>query len=267
MEDFGGGLLTSELIDFYDSKGHNSLIKKRTIKDDTLIFNNPSITFLGCTTQDYLSLAATGNIITSGLSSRIMLVVETERVEKMRHHVALDATLQREILFSLNNTYAMQGAFVLQKDAYDLLINESEACDAASYDAAIPLLQNYFGRKPDHITKVAMALAACDATLNIRAYHIKTASALLKQLEPNLPLAFGTRDIVKDVDAHAQILSCIPYSPGRITRSELLQKLSTLGKFVSINGTWESIIKGMQIAGTIQREATASEEIYTRQRK
>lgn len=264
MDDFGGGLLTSELIDFYDSKGHNALIRKRTIKDATISFKNPSITLLGCTTQDYLSRASIGNIITSGLASRMMLVVEPDRVEKEREMVALDSVAQKEILSALNIIYSLKGAFVLNSAAYKLLLEESKRCDDASYDAHGALMQNYLGRKPDHITKVAMALAACDNTLTIQPSHISEASRLLNEIEPQISLAFGTRDIIKEEDAVSQIIVYIPFAPKAITRSDLLKKLKLSGKFVPLNGGWEALLRGLEFSKSITREISGSEEIYSR---
>lgn len=263
MVDFGGGSLTNELIDFYDSKGHDIEMLKRTISGGAIRLQNPSITMLGCTTDSFLQMAAQAKLVNSGLASRIIFVVETGRVPKQRELIELDDMAYRSLITQLGEIYAMKGPIKLDGEANDLFVQLANKADDDCYEAKGDLYQNYYGRKPDHILKVAMALAAANKRYQIKAADIDQARYLLEAIEPSIGAAFGLRSIEKDIDLAQQLLSVIPLAPLWISKRDFHRKLHLEGKFIPTNGILEATMKTMRDSGKIKINHNGTSELYT----
>jgi hypothetical protein len=264
MSDFGGGTLTNELIDFYDSKGHNVVINKRTMSGGIIKLHNPSVTILGCTTDSFLQGAAQDKLITSGLASRIVFCVEPNRVPKQRKTIALDPMAHRAILTGFERIYRLKGEFTFGEGAGDQLITLAEAADEACYESQGELQQNYFGRKPDHIIKIAMCIAASHGRTVIQQRDIQVATQWLTELEPDMTKAFGTRSIVKDTDLSSQIMRTVPWEPRWITRGDLINKLYDNGKFLPLGNDLEETMESLVCSRRLKVQQVANEELYTK---
>lgn len=265
MVDFGGGTLTNELIDFYDSKGLESISQKRTIMDDTITLHNPSVTLLGCTTEAFLADARQAALITSGLSSRIVFVVEPERVEKQRDEVAIDQDLRQTLVEGLTDIYKRFGRIALTEPAQSRLKDLADLADEACSVANSEFLENYFGRKPDHITKVAMCNAVASGRQRIELDDINLAEAWLSELEPNMTKAFGFRNVHKDNDFIQQLCRAIPYDRF-IGTSELLGLFMREGKGIPMNGEYRAAVESLRASNSIEIKSDGIETAYRRLR-
>jgi hypothetical protein len=253
IAEFGGGSLTNELIDFYDSKGHNITVGKRTIADDTLQLFNPSITLLGCTTTQFLQKAASESLITSGLASRIVFVVEDTYIDKQRESVGVDKIAYKSLTIELERIYQMRGQMQFDNDAYRTYVKYAEAADRQCYASGqTELYQNYFGRKPDHIAKIAICFAAVHNRYTITVADIELARTWIEDLEADMIKAFGIRNIEDDADFSIQIMSAIPHEPIWSTRSEVLSKLMRYGKFVSTGQKLKDTLESLAISKSIK---------------
>jgi hypothetical protein len=266
MMDFGGGTLTNELIDFYDSKGLSASVAKRTIGDGMLTLFNPSITLLGCTTASFLQQAARDKLITSGLASRIVFVVEPNRVEKQRNEVKLDKLAFKSIIAELNRVYALRGPVTITPEAGSMLWGAAETADDACWAAIGDLNQNYYGRKTDHIVKISMVLAASRGTLKVELKDVLDAINMLEELEPDMVKAFGTRAIDNDEDLSYQITSHIPLEPNWISRAELLTTLMRNGKFLPMSQSFDSTMSTLITTGTVIAQEIGNDKLYTRRK-
>lgn len=262
MSDFGGGTLTNELIDFYDSKSLSFTMVKRTIKDSLITLTNPSITFLGCTTEEYLQSASQDKLITSGLSSRIVYVVEPERVKKQRRNVDQDQTLFDAIVSKLTDIFKLQGPMRFAPDAFELYITLAEAADEKCFNSINAFEQNYFGRKPDHLTKVAMLFAATRGKLIVTVNDLEQARVWIEELEPNMDKALGMRNIEKSDEVGALLLKHI--SKSGTSKKDLLCALRSGGKFMPLNGVFDANIKGLKEMGQVREDTIGNETLYTR---
>lgn len=254
MTDFGGGTLTNELIDFYDSKSLTAKMVKRTIKDDNIELSNPSITLLGCTTESFLQTAAQDKLITSGLASRIVFVVEIDRPAKQRELVLTDPNARRLIQIGMVRMYSMKGPMSFSADAQALYNKLADEADTQCCSQVGDFLQNYYGRKPDHISKLAIIKAAMDGRMTIGPEDLAFGASLLADIEPDMMKAFGMRSIAKDENAVAQVLPLIPYSPNWTTRTALLAQLQAGGSFMPFNGEYKAIIEGLKESGVVREQ-------------
>jgi hypothetical protein len=264
MADFGGGTLTNELIDFYDSKAHDVVLNKRTMSGGTIKLFNPSLTLLGCTTDSFLQEAAANKLITSGLASRIVFCVEPNRVPKQRQQIELDDVAHTAILAGFEQVFDMRGEFVLDPEANELQIAIAEASDEACYTADNELHQNYFGRKPDHTIKLGMAIAASHGRKRIKARDLQLGLSWLEELEPDMIKAFGVRDITKDDNFSGQIERSIPWEPNWISVRDMLAKLHKRGKYVTAGTDLSDTLHTLSMTGAIKRQVIGNQELVTR---
>lgn len=264
MTDFGGGTLTNELIDFYDSKAQNAKMVKHTVSGGPLELCNPSITLIGCTAESFLQAAARDKLITSGLASRIVFVVEPNRVVKQRDEILPDYAMRKAIQIGFLRLYTMQGPMYLDPEAKATYNKLANAADEQCFTTHGDFIQNYYGRKPDHICKLAMVRAALDGRYQISPNDLLFGAQTLEEIEPNMSKAFGIRNIAKDEGAIAIVLPLIPFKPGAITRAELFQKLIGGGNFMAFNGDWKALIEGLIFAGVVEKQNLGNDDIYMR---
>lgn len=263
LSDFGGGTLTNELIDFYDSKGLTAEVQKRLAGDDkatTLV--NPSITLLGCTTAQFLQSAAQDKLVTSGLSSRIMFVVEPGRVLKERNYIEPDHKTYQSIIAALIGIYQMSGPMSFDKDAFAWYVGAAEGADIAGSTLTSEFHQNYYGRKPDHVTKVAMVLAAMRGSYSISMSDVMQAAEWIELIEPDMIKAFGTRNVDNDPALFSYLLAQMPEPPLSCSEGDIRAKLAGSGQFASAAPIVEQTLTGMVMSGAISRENIGGSWIY-----
>lgn len=269
MNDFGGGTLTNELIDFYDSKGIDITIQKKTISGGLLSIPNPSITLLAGTTPEYLQGASADQIINSGLASRIVFVVERTHPDKEWSPVPVDLRLKQSIINQLSKVYCMSGKMSLSPAAQAFYVENAKTADKAGFGSRTSFHQNYFGRKPDHICKLSMAFAAQRGSFTIEPEDLATAIEWLEEIEPDMIRAFGSRAINKDTDLAKQLIQYIPDAPGEIEKGDMLVKLMLDGKFLPLNGDFEATLKGMVESDVVKKKGLngSTKEFYSRTKR
>lgn len=266
FEDFGGGTVTNELLDFYDSKGLEVIVEKRTEKFGIMTLHNPSVTLLAGTTSGYLQGAASHGLISSGLSSRIIFVVETRFVEKQRKEVEVDQKAEKEITEYLNEVYKLQGAINFEPESRELYELMATEADQLCFASNSEFYQNYFGRKPDNLVKVAMAFAAMRHSTTILSQDLILAKSWLDELEPNMHTAFGLRSVEKDSNLGEQIFNALPFNI-TVARKDLLQTFMKDGKFIPMNGSYDAAIKSLMESDSVKTEVIGSEVYLTKIRE
>ena len=263
MVDFGGGTLTNELIDFYDSKSLTAKMEKRIVSDvETLTLTNPSLTLLGCTTDTFLQSAAQEKLITSGLSSRILFVVEPNRVYKERKHIEPDAPTYQALIDALSGVYRLSGVMQFDRQAQIRYIELAEKADQDCFEGKLEFHQNYYGRKPDHISKVAMVLAAINGSKTVSTENLDQALSWIEDLEPYMIKAFGSRIVTKDEDLNNKILLFIPAEG--ISEVEMLAKMDGAGMFISKDTGYQGVIDGLIANGTIREAIIGGRKMFIR---
>jgi len=254
MEDFGGGLFTNELIDFYDSKGLDYTTQKRTISGGKITFFNPSISFLACTTPEFLKSASHSRIIETGLSSRILFVVERDFIKKNHNYVPLDKESALARISEMERIYRMKGPMTFNNEADALYVQYANASDLESNRTHGTFLQTYFGRKSTcHLKKVSMILAAINGRYLIRAEDVQTAHEYITELETNMHYAFGLRSIELEASMIEAIISVLPEVGHSITIGEMHESLMKEGKFIPSNGKLKAAMDTLESSKTVSR--------------
>jgi hypothetical protein len=174
-----------------------------------------------------------------------------------------DSSLRQEIIYGLERIYAYRGPLHRSAEAQALLKLSADEADNACYEQKGEFLQNYYGRKPDHIMKLSALFAVSNFRTQIERGDVELALAWINEIEPEMSKAFGFRSIEKDPDVQEQLINVIPYTH-KITRGEVLKNLQNLGKQMPINGGWESNMKALALAGRIKRDLDGQEEWYQR---
>lgn len=266
MTDFGGGTLTNELIDIYDSKSMTATLQKHTIKGGVpLTLRNPSLTLLGCTNVDFLQQAAKMHLITSGLSSRLLFVVEDKVVEKEFGPIIRDDVAFNAIVTKLNQIFLMQGRMTMDQDAEECFIAIAKDSHERGSSVSEAFYQHYYGRKPDHVAKTAMLFAAIRGKYNVNLNDIERARHWIEELEPTMIKAFGLRSIEKDEDGVSHILNVM--DDAFVTKGEILRRLTLGGKFMPEGYILENTLKSLITSGLIQTQSNGSNATYTLYRK
>lgn len=262
MEDFGGGTLTNELIDFYDSKGLRSIQKKDTVKNGTVSLYNPSITFLGCTTQESLQKAARAALVSSGLSSRMIFVVENNLVAKQFRPVVTDLRLRKQIVDALYKVYYMKGAMTLEPDALERYIQISEEAHLAASKAASEFHGNYFGRKNVHVAKMACCFAAMRGSYSVTLSDIERAATWIAEIEPEMIDAFGVRSILYDENAMNYIMRAMPPVGERISIQSLHRHMLDSGVVMPQGRNLEDLLQAAVMGGKLRRTGSGDTASY-----
>jgi hypothetical protein len=168
--------------------------------------SNVCINLVGATTLDWMSTNLPGDTVEGGFTGRVIFVVAEEpRLSNPWPEMSKEEVLLRtELITRLQQMNKFQGAFTIQKGAKSEFSkwynNRAEGNDLR--------LRGYYGRKGDHVLKIALCIAAgeegmCNGKLAIESTHIRIALRLLGKAEKLMHLAFrGTAfsKSSKDID-------------------------------------------------------------------
>lgn len=217
----------------------------------------PYLNFLGAATPEWLGTSMKQDTIGIGLTSRIVFVYEDEpRVQPAFIKLSPQQIQLGEYLTKdLNVIAQMSGEFVLDKDAEDFyevwyqgrILNPNPTND--------PKLNGYFERKPMHLIKVAMLIAASrrqETVINLQ--DMVDSMHILENTEkkmPNVfagigknPLAFDMHEVVRFIRAHPQgigysmLLKRFSSSVREVELKEVLGIAATIGLIRTKDGTF-----------------------------
>ena len=168
--------------------------------------SNVCINLVGATTLDWMSTNLPGDTVEGGFTGRVVFVVAEEpRLSNPWPELsAKEIALRTELVGNLIQINNLQGAFKITKGAKDEYArwynHRTEGTDLR--------LRGYYGRKGDHVLKIATCISAgeegrCNGKLEITSSHIRIALRLLGKAERLMHLAFrGTAfsKSSKDID-------------------------------------------------------------------
>ena len=168
--------------------------------------SNVCINLVGATTLDWMSTNLPGDTVEGGFTGRVVFVVAEEpRLSNPWPELSLsEIALRTELVGDLIRINNLNGAFKITtgaKNEYSKWYNHrTEGTDLR--------LRGYYGRKGDHVLKIATCVSAgdpgvCNGNLKIEASHIRIALRLLSKAERLMHLAFrGTAfsKSSKDID-------------------------------------------------------------------
>ena len=191
------------LTSFYDCP---SSADYKTKASGEFHMSNVCINLVGATTLDWMSTNLPGDTVEGGFTGRVIFVVAEEpRLSNPWPELSLEEiALRTELVGDLIRINNLNGAFKITKEARDEYSrwynHRTEGTDLR--------LRGYYGRKGDHVLKIATCISAggygiCNGSLKIEAAHIRIAIRLLKKAERLMHLAFrGTAfsKSSKDID-------------------------------------------------------------------
>jgi len=168
--------------------------------------SNVCINLVGATTLDWMSTNLPGDTVEGGFTGRVIFVVAEEpRLSNPWPELSLaEIALRTELVGDLIRINNLTGAFKITTEARDEYTrwynHRTEGTDLR--------LRGYYGRKGDHVLKIATCIAAadsgcCNGDLRIESTHIRIALRLLSKAERLMHFAFrGTAfsKSSKDID-------------------------------------------------------------------
>lgn len=236
------------LTDIFDSPPEWS---HRTKIGGTNKITAPYLNLQGGTTPDWIAKAMPLDTVGIGLTSRIIFVYQdTPRVQPWRPKLTPEQKeLRKYLVEDLAAMATLSGEYQIDDAAdkfYDSWYRSRVEKPNTTGD---PRLNGYFERKPIHVLKIAMLLAASFRDeLVITEQEVKTALQLFEQVEERMPKVFanvGKNPLTVDYDEvlgaiiiagpngipFAQLLNMFKHS---VRKDELVEVLETLSSMKSI---------------------------------
>ena len=215
--------LSPLLIQLFDCKS-KIVYTTKTHGDEVL--ENTCLGMLSASTFDWLKNAFNEESIGSGLTSRIIFVY----VQEPPPPVAITSfskkkeMIQGKLKRRLNAIRKIKGVMRFSTNGalwyenwYNKFYEESELYENKT-------LSGYASRRGVHMIKIAMLIAGSHKTLQITEHHLITADALLAKAEIDMPSVMSLI-ITNDTGANAELVLRIIGGHGRISRSNLMQRV------------------------------------------
>lgn len=201
------------------------MFKYRTKARGVETIQNGWFSFVGAATIEGLRENLPEASIGAGLTSRIIFVYNDHVPDPVpcppdKSDVTRDMTRELSRLAQMNGEVRMdQGANDAFNDIYcDWYLNSSFR--------EHPMLRGYWGRRGDHLIKIAMILAVgVDHSFTITSHHIDNAREILEDTERNIPAVLS--EIASgNVGIDNNHVAVAIRKAGRINRSDLMRRLS-----------------------------------------
>lgn len=138
-------------------------------------------------------------------------------VDKITFPEDADAKIQAEIVVHLERVLKMRGVFTATPDAL-VLIDQIYTRGRPLADAR---LQAYYGRRLDHLLKLAQACAACRSTHIIDAECVEEANTILSYTEESMGQALGELGDSRNARASQNIMNVLSNANGPVHIDDL----------------------------------------------
>lgn len=228
------------LTDIYDCPIEWS---HRTKMGGTNKIKAPYLNLLGATTPDWIAKSLPLDTVGIGLTSRIIFVYQdTPRIRDPFPKLSEAQVALKELLIKDMATIAqITGQYTLSKEAEELYRSWDLVRQANPNPINDPRLSGYYERKPMHVLKIAMLVAASRTNeLMLNTEHLEEAFKLLDHVEPRMrnvfasvgknPLTYDLEQVMGAIVAHPaisfrELLRMFKHS---VRKDELLEVLDTL---------------------------------------
>ncbi len=198
-------------------------LENRTKNKGIDMIRNVSINILGATTMEWMSQNLPGDSVEGGFTGRVIFVVSDE--PQCRNAwpklTAEEMQIRENLTLDLMQINQMQGEFKFTLEAERLF----EVWYNTAQEPEDLRLRPYFGRKGDHVLKVALLLSICEGdSMLVNHIHIQQALNYLDELEKMMPQAFRGVAFSKTSKDADRILRQIEKFGGSVQHSILLKK-------------------------------------------
>ena len=220
--------------------------------------DNCFLTIFGATTPSILQRKLTIDAAGGGFISRVIFVVGYGAIKKVPLPFLSpeEMELQRFLIEDLEQIKLLSGPFEMTDDFLhkysDWYVNFS---DQDCVDSA--KLLSYNGRRPLHISKLAMIVCASQSNdMIIRGHHFERALAILEYTEHNMQDAFYGLGRGEHAELMAELLQYIDEKQ-QVTPGELYARFY----LDSHPEDLQKLIQGAKLAGKINEERTPSNKV------
>lgn len=198
----------------------------------------PYLNFLGAATPEWLGTSMKQDTIGIGLTSRIVFVYEDEPRVQPAFIKLSDAQIQlgEYLAKDLNAIAQMSGEFRLDTDAESFYEEWYQGRILNPNPTNDPKLNGYYERKPMHVIKVAMLIAASrrQETL-ITLKDMQDAMAILENTEKKMPRVFagvGKNPLAFDM---YEVARFVAVQPDGVSEADLLRRFSSSVRKVELD--------------------------------
>lgn len=174
------GNFVSTITGFYDCP---KIFRKTTMKDGSLAFGNVCFGMLAGATFDYLKTLVNESSVMGGFASRIIYVVNKERLirtPKWGASMRTDAATRDALFEDLKHIHRLHGSFKPTPSfisAWEAFQPES---DKTLAELNSPRLESLYARRSNHVMKLAMLLSISESdSLILEAKHWDAALELV----------------------------------------------------------------------------------------
>jgi hypothetical protein len=188
---------------------------------------NVALSFLVCSTMDWIQTAIPRDAFGGGFMSRLLFVVQNDTPRSFPHPPPLDLVVQSRLKKELFAYTRLRGKFAITDEAdawYVDWYNTKHESIASERQFA-----GYVERKPDHLHRLAMILTIAElqpdkhTDLILTLPKLKQALSILNWVEANLPAAFAEMSQTPMGEESAKLMKQLKAKGGQIAHSEWLR--------------------------------------------
>jgi predicted transcriptional regulator len=183
-----------------------------------------ALSFLGASTIDWIQTAIPKDAFGGGFMSRLLFVVQESTPRSFPIPPPLDERMKKDLLSELVFISKMRGDYVLTTEGREWYENWYRTRNVGA--GASRQYAGYFERKPDHILRLSMILAAArlEEDLMITKADLSRSNKILTWLEAWLPSTFDEFATSDQDDQARRIVRLLKNSGGQMKHSDLLRK-------------------------------------------
>lgn len=186
---------------------------------------NVAISFLACTTMDWLQTAIPKDAFGGGFMSRLLFVVQESTPRCFPRPPAPPPELRKTLCEALIKIQHLDGPWTMSEaagnwfDSWYINLSDKKLDDKQ--------FAGYMERKPSHMIRLAMILGAAEDTFpTLHTSHLERAEKILNWLELYLPSAFGQLQQSQTGEDQERLLSQLSKAGGTMSHSNLLRRNS-----------------------------------------
>lgn len=196
--------------------------KSGTITRGELELRNLGISFLGCSTMDWIQTAIPKDAFGGGFMSRHLFVIQSETPRKFPRPPTLNKDLEGKLVHYLREANKQRGEFKMTPEAGEWFDNwYMRRDDIGTEDKQFA---GYNERKPTHIIRMAMLLSLGEGfSLQIEPRHLKRSLEIHEWLERYLPGGFGEMHQTAVGEDQARLILQLKKKGGKLLHSDWLR--------------------------------------------
>jgi Protein of unknown function (DUF3987) len=216
--------MVSFLTDIYDSP---NVWQHSSKTGGTNTIKAPYLNLIAATTPDWIAKAMPMDTVGIGLTSRIVFVFQdTPRVKDPFPVLSPEQVeLHKLLVHDLNQMATLGGQYLLSSEGKEYYTKWYLSRLETPNPTGDNRLNGYFERKPMHVLKLAMTIAASMTNdLVLDTFSIEVALGLLEQVEEKMPKVFanvGRNPLSADMD---EIDAAIQSAPNGLSNGDLIAR-------------------------------------------